>query len=196
MAGRSISAAASHTAAAGGALPRRRPEYMRSMRTLHARRRRRGHRRRAPRPPAYGSITASRRASFPRRGCAPTCVAATATSPPSRTTRPPWRHAACRRAAAGDKAGDEGCGLRCGQGFVNLVGHAASNDCTALEAHATPAASSSDFDRLHNPLDRPAWSAAPPAWLCRAGSLAAEAAAAAAGAKTSSMLGHGAHATP
>ena len=115
--------------------------------------------------------------------------------------------APCRRAAAGDKAGDkaggkgdkggdEGCGLRCGQGFVNLVGHAASNDCAADGGEArevSPAASSSDFDR-------PAWSAAPPAWLCRAGSLAADAAAAAAaaaaGARTSSMLGHGAHATP
>ena len=58
--------------------------------------------------------------------------------------------APCRRAAAGDKAGDEGCGLRCGQGFVNLVGLVTSNGCTAIEAPATPAASSSDFDR-------PAW---------------------------------------
>ena len=127
--------------------------------------------------------------------------------------------APCRRAAAADRAGGKAgrageisaeisaeisggsCGLRCGQGFVNLVGHAASNDCTALEApepQASAAALAAAGGLTHSSdFDRPAWSAAPPTWLCRAGSLAAAAAAAAAaaGAKTSSMLGHGAPAT-
>ena len=121
--------------------------------------------------------------------------------------------APCRRAAAADKAGGlyesgragaisgESCGLSCGQGFVNLVGHSASNDCTAPEAPEPEASASAGGLTHSSDFDRPTWSAAPPSWLCRAGSLAAEAAAAAAaaaaaGAKTSSMLGHGALATP
>ena len=88
--------------------------------------------------------------------------------------------APCRRAAAGSARREESCGLSCGQGFVNLVGHAASNDCAALQPGAQ-LTHSTEFDR-------PAWSAKPPEWLCRSGDLAA-------GAKTS-LLGHSAPATP
>ena len=108
--------------------------------------------------------------------------------------------APCRRAAAADPADPaaaRSCGLGCGQGFVNLVGHSASTDCAAAEAAvrnaAEPAAAQAAGLARSADFDRPAWSAAPPAWLCRAGSVAA--AAAAAEAKTS-LLGHGAHASP
>ena len=105
--------------------------------------------------------------------------------------------APCRRAAAADQTAARSCGLGCGEGFVNLVGHSASNDCTAAEAAvrnaAEPAAAEAAGLTRSSDFDRPAWSAAPPAWLCRAGSVAA--AAAAADAKTS-LLGHGAHASP
>lgn len=56
------------------------------------------------------------------------------------------------------------CGLTCGQGFINLVGHAASTDCQRWRA-GTPKEEWPEDE--HDEFTRPPWSQPPPELICR-----------------------------
>ena len=90
--------------------------------------------------------------------------------------------APCRAAAIGRRGAARrdlppgSCGLSCGQGFANLVGHAASNDCAGLRVGGKDSRSAA-HTHLHRAavnaeLERPRWSTSPPEWLCRSEGLA------------------------
>lgn len=84
------------------------------------------------------------------------------------------------RAAAHERDQQSSCGVSCGQGFVNLVGHAASNDCATMRAATAAAEAGSPStsgvslrrEKQSAELERPTWSSQPPAWLCRSAGLA------------------------
>jgi hypothetical protein len=71
--------------------------------------------------------------------------------------------ATCRQDAAHSK---ESCGLSCGQGFINLVGHAGSTDCTLKRAGSPRGTEEKRIRKKLTELERPMWSSPPPDWIC------------------------------
>jgi hypothetical protein len=60
----------------------------------------------------------------------------------------------------------DSCGLSCGQGFINLVGHAGSADCTLYRAGKPTGREEKRIRKKLANVERPAWSSEPPDWVC------------------------------
>jgi hypothetical protein len=61
----------------------------------------------------------------------------------------------------------EQCGLACGEGFINLVGHASSTDCQRYRAGKVTRIPSSPPEGEHDEYTRPPWSSRPPTFICK-----------------------------
>ena len=61
----------------------------------------------------------------------------------------------------------EQCGLGCGEGFMNLVGHAASTDCQRYRAGKVTHIPSSPPEGEADEYTRPRWSSRPPTLICK-----------------------------
>ena len=61
----------------------------------------------------------------------------------------------------------EQCGLSCGEGFINLVGHASSTDCQRYRAGKVTRIPSSPPEGEDDEYTRPLWSSRPPTFICK-----------------------------